>query len=329
MTPVTNMTPEKKKAFEAELRSWVGREIAPPTRALDDVNPAMIRHWCEVMGDSNPVYTDPEFAAKSAKGGLVAPATMLMVWGMEGYKMAIKRLDDDLDGQRQLHALMEKHGYTAVLGTNCEQDYFRDLRPGDSLVAHAFIHSISPEKTTAMGTGYFIETKTNYTDQNGEAVGSMLFRVIKFKPVERPKAVDKPATAPKAPTRIKSLRAHDNEWWWELVEKEKKLPIQRCKNCGTLRHPPRPFCGECQSKEWDHVVSSMEGEVYSFIVLHTPQVPGYTYPLLCAVIDLKEGTRLVSNLIDCKPEEVKVGAKVKGEILQLDAENILPQFRLV
>jgi hypothetical protein len=49
------MTPdEQKKAFEAELYTWVGKEIAPPTPGLDLVNEAMIRHWCEVMGDTNP-----------------------------------------------------------------------------------------------------------------------------------------------------------------------------------------------------------------------------------------------------------------------------------
>ena len=71
------MTPdEQKKAFEAELYSWVGREIAPPTPGLDLVNEAMIRHWCEVMGDENPVYTDKAYAAQSAKGGLIAPPTI-------------------------------------------------------------------------------------------------------------------------------------------------------------------------------------------------------------------------------------------------------------
>ena len=75
------MTPEEqKKAFEAELYTWVGREIAPPTPGLDLVNEAMIRHWCEVMGDANHVYTDATFAAQSSKAGLIAPPTMLQAW---------------------------------------------------------------------------------------------------------------------------------------------------------------------------------------------------------------------------------------------------------
>ena len=62
------MTPEEKKAFEAELYTWVGREIAPPTPGLDLVNEAMIRHWCEAMGVNNPIYTDAQAAKASVHG---------------------------------------------------------------------------------------------------------------------------------------------------------------------------------------------------------------------------------------------------------------------
>jgi hypothetical protein len=48
------------------------------------VNAPMIRHWCEVMGIENPAYTDAGSAAAAARGGLVAPATMLQVWCLEG-----------------------------------------------------------------------------------------------------------------------------------------------------------------------------------------------------------------------------------------------------
>jgi uncharacterized OB-fold protein len=50
---------------------------------------------------------------------------------------------------------------------------------------------------------------------------------------------------------------------------------------------------------------------------------------MCAVITLDEGTRILSNIIDCKPEAVQIGKRVKGEVMQVDADNVLPQFRLV
>lgn len=327
------MTPEEqKKAFEDQLYSWIGKEIAPPTPGKDLVNEAMIRHWCETMGDTNPVYTDSDFAEKSAKGGLIAPPTMLQAWSMEGYPMAFADQQDPAtqDGQRQLHRFLEDNGFTGVLGTNCDQEYFRDLRPGDTVVAHTVIDSISEEKATAMGIGYFIETKTRFTDQNGEDVGTMQFRVLKFKPAQAPAPVaEGNDSAPKKPTRIRSVRGHDNSWWWDQVEQNNVVPIQRCKSCQTLRHPPRPFCGECQSGEWDFIESTLEGEIFSFIELHYPEIPGYEYPLICAVISLNEGTRIVSNIIDCKPEDVAIGKRVKGEVVKVDEDNTIPQFRLV
>ena len=45
----------------------------------DDVNQPMIRHWCDAMADFNPVYTDPDFAAKSVHGGIVAPPSSSVI----------------------------------------------------------------------------------------------------------------------------------------------------------------------------------------------------------------------------------------------------------
>lgn len=317
------MTPEETKAFEEKIRAFVGREVAPPTKGHDDVNAAMIRHWAEVMGDNNPVYTDAGFAATTSKGGIIAPPAMLQAWSMEGYAMAHQPAQDV---QRELHNVFDAHGFTGVLGTNCKQEYYRDLKPGDQVFAHTIIDSISEQKATQRGIGYFIETVTDFTDQNGDKVGRMVFRVLKFIPNDSNSAVKEADDgAPKAATRIHSPRGHDNKWWWEAVDNGKML-IQRCKSCQTLRHPPRPMCGECQSTEWDSVESSMEGEVFSFVEMHYPKFPGYPYPLVCAVISLKEGTRIVSNIVGCDPADVFIGMKVKGKVEQVDEATMLPQF---
>ena len=120
------------------------------------------------MGDESPVYTDREAAGASAKGGLIAPPSMLQAWSMEGYPMAG---NPSQDVQRGLHAVFDEHGFTGVLGTNTTTEMFRDLRPGDSVTAHTVIDNISEQKATARGIGYFIETLTTFTDQNGEEVG--------------------------------------------------------------------------------------------------------------------------------------------------------------
>jgi len=132
----------------------------------------------------------------------------------------------------------------------------------------------------------------------------------------------------RAATRIASVRARDNAWWWEAVDSG-RLPLQRCMDCATLRHPPRPMCGSCQSLEWDSIDSTMAGEIVSFTVLHYPTFPGYPTPIMCAVIRLDEGVNFVANLVDCEPGEIAIGQRVQGRIETVDAGNTLPQFALL
>ena len=130
-----------------------------------------------------------------------------------------------------------------------------------------------------------------------------------------------------AGTRIKPPLAQDNAWWWEMAAQD-KLGIQRCQSCGTLRHPPRPMCGECRSMHWDTVEASGEGTICSYTVLTHPKFPGYDYPLIIVLVDLEEGTRLTSQLVDCEPDQVDFGLPVEM-VIQEDPDGFkLPVFRL-
>ena len=130
-----------------------------------------------------------------------------------------------------------------------------------------------------------------------------------------------------APSRIKPPMGHDNGWWWEAAA-DGRLAIQRCTDCGTLRHPPRPMCGECQSMEWDSVDASGRGTICSYTVLTHPQFPGYEYPLIIILVDLEEGTRFTSELVDCDPADVDFGLPVEMH-LQEDPDGFkIPVFRL-
>jgi len=317
------MNPEETKAFEDKIQAFVGRENGPPKKGHDAINEPMIRQWAEIMGDEVSVYTDKEAAQNSSKGGIIAPPSMLQAWSMEGYPMAG---EPAIDVQRSLHNVFDENGFTGVLGTNTSTEFYRDLKPGDEVTFHTIIDSISEQKSTARGIGYFIETVTKFSDQNGEDVGRQVFRVLKFIPADAPAEASAPEDdSPAVPTRIISPRGHDNGWWWKAVD-EGKVLIQRCKSCKTLRHPPRPMCGECQSVEWDSIESTLDGEIYSFTTLHYPKIPGYDYPLCCAVISLEEGTRIVANVVGIDHEKVKIGMKVKGKVEQVDEKTMLPQF---
>jgi len=152
--------------------------------------------------------------------------------------------------------------------------------------------------------------------------------VLKFKPAQQPQAAA-PSTSGAAASKPKRLRpplGHDNQWWWEGIERGELL-IQKCAKCGTLRHPPRPMCPQCQSTEWTGQKSKGRGTIYSYTVLHYPKFPGYEFPLVCALVELEEGTRIVTNLEGVAPGDVKIGTPVVLSIENVDDDLKLPVFR--
>lgn len=127
--------------------------------------------------------------------------------------------------------------------------------------------------------------------------------------------------------RIKPPMGHDNAWWWEMAS-EGKLGIQRCADCQTLRHPPRPMCGECHSMQWDAIESSGKGTISSYTVLRHPQFPGYEYPLVIVLVELEEGTRFISQLVACEPQDVDFALPVEMLIHEDPDGFKLPVFKL-
>ena len=298
-----------------KVRSFEGRGVGPPELGADPVNQPMIRHWCEAIGDANPIYTDPEAAGRSVHGGVVAPPVMLQAWVMRGVK---PRPASGGNARDELMAILDAAGFTSVVATDCEQEYHRYLRLGDHLSMTSTIESISDEKTTALGVGHFVTTRSDYRDQHGELVGSMRFRILKFRPAERPSRVDRPK-------RPRPALTQDNAFFFEGA-RQGRLLIQRCQPCGELRHPPRPMCPRCRSLEWDTVEASGRGTLYSFVVNHHPQVPAFDYPLVVGLVELEEGTRLVSNVIGVDPADVRVGMPLEVEMVAFDDDLTLPQF---
>jgi len=164
----------------ADLSSYLGGDNGP-YKSWDRVNTPMIRHWCEAMGDSNPIYTDPAAARAQGFPGVVAPPAMLQAWTMPGYGELRPPGSDDADTMAVLPVL-EAAGYPGVVAVNCEQEYERYIEEGDDIHFHSSIESISEEKTTALGVGFFVTQLSTYYNQRDEVVGTMRFRVFKYRP---------------------------------------------------------------------------------------------------------------------------------------------------
>jgi hypothetical protein len=157
---------------EAERIKALGE--AAESMAPYPVNQPTIGTWLDAMGYDN----------KRFRGG-EAPPSMAQVWTMPG--LGRKRPPED--PLSQMTDFLTDEGYTAVLGTNCEQSYERYLRVGDELRVTSALDSVAGPKKTAMGEGYFVTSRnTWYVDHPGgqsEKVASMLFRVLKFIPREQ------------------------------------------------------------------------------------------------------------------------------------------------
>ncbi|RIK10696.1 MAG: hypothetical protein DCC47_12045 [Acidobacteria bacterium] len=283
------------------LRAFEGQTLTPTTWGPDEVNTPMIRHWVETMGDTSPIYLDDEAARATGRDGAVAPALMTQVWTMRTFtdKMAN---NDPSQVWTDLIATLDAAGFTSVVATDSDFEFFTELRPGDRVSLTEVIESISEEKRTGLGAGHFVTTLKTYRNGAGEVVATQRWRTLRF----RPKGTAQP--------KVEAAKEH-------------RLVIQRCTSCGTLRHPTGPMCGQCRSLDWDTVDASGRGTVYSFVVNHHPQIPGFEYPLVVATIELEEGTRLIANMTGVAPDAVEIGMPVELDWIDADPDLTLPAFR--
>lgn len=313
-----------------EVRSMVGREYGR-IYAWDEVNPAMVRQWCEMMGVDNPLYTDPDYAATTEFGELVAPPAMLQPWCLEGLHMNNYPPGSTDENPYEVLGLLEKQGYPAVVAVNSELNFERYLRMGEKLYYTTLIKEVSDEKTTALGTGFFVtQVMPFYSVKEGgdEKVGELLFRVFKFRPAQ----VDKPAPAAKAeaPAAKRPLPgiSDDTRFFWEGCEAG-ELRIQHCTACNKLQHPPAPVCGHCHSFDLDYHIARGTGELYSFVVMHYPEVAPFDHPNPIGLIQLDEGVRLTAGLVGVDRNELKIGQRLRVEFQTFDDQLTLPLFRPV
>ena len=79
-----------------------------------------------------------------------------------------------------------------------------------------------------------------------------------------------------------------------------ELRIPRCNRCKSTYFPPRPFCPDCGSQDVEHVRASGRATLYSYIISHVP-TPGFEPPFAIAVVELEEGARMTTNIVNCDP----------------------------
>jgi uncharacterized OB-fold protein len=111
--------------------------------------------------------------------------------------------------------------------------------------------------------------------------------------------------------------------------REHRLIIQRCKDCKKNIFYPKSICPHCLSKDFEWYDSSGKGKVYSYTIVEAaaPEAFQGAVPYVLGVIDLKEGVRMLSWIVDCKHEDVKCDMDVEVTFKDLDDKVALPMFK--
>ena len=108
-----------------------------------------------------------------------------------------------------------------------------------------------------------------------------------------------------------------------------ELRFQRCGACGSWRHVPRAMCAACGCFEWTWERSSGRGSVFTWTVVVRALHPAFQEdtPLAPAVIEMEEGMRLVSEVVDCPPDALEIGMPVEVCFDPVTPRVTLPKFR--
>ena len=115
--------------------------------------------------------------------------------------------------------------------------------------------------------------------------------------------------------------------FWEGT-REGELRAQRCGDCGHLRWPPAVVCPICLSSRHEWVRLSGRGKVHSWIVVHKSQHPAFWGdPFNVAIVELDEGPRLHTNLVDVDPAAIRIGLPVEVVFDPQNDEITLPRFK--
>ncbi len=120
----------------------------------------------------------------------------------------------------------------------------------------------------------------------------------------------------------------DNAIFWENCKK-KKLVFQKCKNCGKIRWPYSIACPECYSFEYEFIESKGNGKIYSYVIYNVPFDKNFKdkVPYIVAIIELDEGVKFLSNIVDTDFNNLKCEQKV-NLFWEKQDEYYIPKFKI-
>ena len=116
--------------------------------------------------------------------------------------------------------------------------------------------------------------------------------------------------------------------FWEACRRGKLL-IQRCHSCGEYQFYPRGICASCWSADIAWVKSSGRGTVWTFTVTYQNRSMGFAdeVPYVVALVELEEGVRMFTNLVETRPADVVIGMPVEVTFIHATEGITVPYFK--
>jgi uncharacterized protein len=120
----------------------------------------------------------------------------------------------------------------------------------------------------------------------------------------------------------------DTQPFWDAAAGGRLL-LRRCDDCDTTHFYPRPFCPRCWSGNVSWVQASGRATLYTWSVVHSNDLPpfGERVPYVAAVVDLEEGPRMMTNVVDCDAADLRIGMDLEVTFAQRTDDVTLPLFR--
>ena len=126
--------------------------------------------------------------------------------------------------------------------------------------------------------------------------------------------------------RLLPIPTPETRHFWEGT-RQGELRLQRCLDCAHVYFPPRPFCPSCAHREVEVFNATGRASLYSYVIHHR-SVPGHEAPYAIAVVELEEGPRMMTNIVDCEqtPEALVLDMPLEARFESVSEEISLPLF---
>jgi uncharacterized OB-fold protein len=112
--------------------------------------------------------------------------------------------------------------------------------------------------------------------------------------------------------------------YWREIPQRYRYEAAQCKKCGKIFFPPRLVCSGCRGREFAPTRLAQDGAIETFTIIRVaPTGFGDEAPYAVGIIKLDDGAKLTAQIVDCEPESLKIGDRVRLEFrrVQQDGES--------